>query len=54
MGVSTYSIEVNAPLRAVHHQCTQFEKSPSFMEGVEEVRREGTNRPSWSEEGMTS
>ena len=50
MGASTYSIEVNAPLRAVHHQWTQLEKSPRFIEGVEEVRQEGTNRPSWSEE----
>jgi uncharacterized membrane protein len=33
------SIEVNAPLREVYNQWTQFEDFPRFMEGVEEVRQ---------------
>jgi uncharacterized protein (TIGR02271 family) len=47
MGVSTHSIEVNAPLKAVYNQWTQFEEFPHFMEGVEEVRQEGKNRLFW-------
>jgi uncharacterized membrane protein len=47
MGVSTHSIEVNAPLRAVYNQWTQFEEFPHFMEGVEEVRQEGKKRLFW-------
>lgn len=33
------SIEVNAPLRQVYNQWTQFEEFPNFMEGVREVRQ---------------
>ena len=33
------SIEVNVPVRTAYDQWTQFEKFPSFMEGVEEVRQ---------------
>jgi uncharacterized membrane protein len=33
------SIEVDAPLREVYNQWTQFEDFPRFMEGVEEVRQ---------------
>jgi hypothetical protein len=44
MGVSTHSIEVNAPLTAVYNQWTQFEEFPHFMDGVEEVRQEGGER----------
>jgi uncharacterized protein (TIGR02271 family) len=47
MGVSTHSIEVNAPLRAVYNQWTQFEEFPHFMEGVEEVRQEGEKFLFW-------
>jgi uncharacterized protein (TIGR02271 family) len=47
MGVSTHSIEVNAPLKAVYNQWTQFEEFPHFMEGVEEVRQEGKKRLFW-------
>jgi hypothetical protein len=47
MGVSTHSIEVNAPLRAVYNQWTQFEEFPRFMEGVEEVRQEDRKRLFW-------
>jgi polyketide cyclase/dehydrase/lipid transport protein len=46
-GVSSHSIEVNAPLRAVYNQWTQFEEFPRFMEGVEEVRQEGEKRLFW-------
>jgi len=47
MGSSNHSIEVNAPLRAVYNQWTQFEEFPRFMEGVEEVRQEGDKRLLW-------
>lgn len=33
------SIEVQAPLREVYDQWTQFEEFPRFMEGVEQVRQ---------------
>ena len=33
------SIEVQAPLRTVYNQWTQFEEFPRFMEGVDEVRQ---------------
>ena len=32
-------IEVNAPLRSVYNQWTQFEEFPAFMDGVREVRQ---------------
>jgi uncharacterized membrane protein len=32
-------IEVNAPLRSVYNQWTQFEEFPEFMDGVQEVRQ---------------
>jgi uncharacterized membrane protein len=41
------SIEVNAPLRAVYNQWTQFEDFPRFMEGVEEVRQLDDKRLHW-------
>jgi uncharacterized protein (TIGR02271 family) len=47
MGATTHTIEVNAPLRAVYNQWTQFEEFPRFMEGVEEVRQEGDKRLFW-------
>jgi uncharacterized protein (TIGR02271 family) len=47
MGATTHSIEVNAPLRAVYNQWTQFEEFPRFMEGIEEVRQEGEKRLLW-------
>jgi uncharacterized protein YndB with AHSA1/START domain len=47
MGSITHSIVVNAPLRVVYNQWTQFEEFPLFMEGVEEVRQEGDKRLSW-------
>jgi len=33
------SVEVEAPLRAVYDQWTQFEEFPRFMQGVEEIRQ---------------
>jgi hypothetical protein len=47
MGSTTHSIEVNAPLRVVYNQWTQFEEFPRFMEGVAEVRQDGPNRLFW-------
>lgn len=47
MGATTHSIEVNAPLRVVYNQWTQFEEFPCFMEGVEEVRQESDKRLLW-------
>ena len=41
------SIEVNAPLRAVYNQWTQFEDFPRFMEGVKEVRQLDDKRLHW-------
>jgi uncharacterized membrane protein len=41
------SIEVDAPLRAVYNQWTQFEQFPNFMEGVEEVRQLDDKRLYW-------
>src|SRR5437660_8200385 len=41
------SIEVNAPLRAVYNQWTQFETFPAFMEGVEEVKQLDDKRLHW-------
>jgi uncharacterized membrane protein len=47
MAASTHFIEVNAPLRAVYNQWTQFEEFPQFMEGVEEVRQQGEKHLFW-------
>jgi uncharacterized membrane protein len=47
MGATTQSIEVDAPLRAVYNQWTQFEEFPRFMEGVEEVRQQGDKHLFW-------
>ena len=41
------SIEVEAPMREVYNQWTQFEEFPKFMEGVEEVRQLGDKRLYW-------
>ena len=48
MGETTHSIEINAPLRAVYDQWTQFEEFPRFMEGVEEVRQDGPRNLFWT------
>src|SRR5246127_365746 len=47
MAAATHWIEVNAPLRAVYNQWTQFEEFPLFMEGVEQVLQEGEKRLFW-------
>ena len=39
MSTIEQSVEVNAPLRTVYNQWTQFEEFPRFMDGVEEVRQ---------------
>jgi len=41
------SIEVEAPLREVYNQWTQFEEFPKFMDGVEEVRQLDDKRLFW-------
>jgi uncharacterized protein YndB with AHSA1/START domain len=47
MGSTTHSIDVNAPLRAVYKQWTQFEEFPRFMEGVVEIRPQGPRTLFW-------
>jgi uncharacterized protein YndB with AHSA1/START domain len=47
MGATTHSIDINAPVRAVYNQWTQFEEFPRFMEGVEEVRQDGPRNLFW-------
>jgi uncharacterized protein YndB with AHSA1/START domain len=47
MGATTHSLEVNAPLRAVYNQWTQFEEFPRFMEGVREIRQHGARTLFW-------
>lgn len=44
------SIEVNAPLRAVYNQWTQFEAFPRFMEGVKEVQQIDDTHLHWHAE----
>ena len=41
------SIEVNAPVRTVYNQWTQFEEFPRFMEGVEHVKQLDDKRLHW-------
>ena len=41
------SIEVQAPLRAVYDQWTQFEEFPEFMDGVETVEQLDETRLRW-------
>jgi uncharacterized membrane protein len=41
------SIEIEAPVRTVYNQWTQFERFPQFMEGVEEVRQLDDKRLHW-------
>jgi uncharacterized membrane protein len=44
------TIEVNAPLRAVYNQWTQFEDFPHFMQGVKEVRQLDDTHVYWHAE----
>ena len=41
------SIEVEAPLRTVYNQWTQFEEFPRFMEGVEQVTQVDDTHLRW-------
>jgi len=41
------SIEVEAPLKAVYNQWTQFEEFPRFMDGVKSVTQLGDDRVHW-------
>jgi uncharacterized membrane protein len=47
MSVVEKTIEVEAPVRAVYNQWTQFEEFPRFMEGVREVRQLDDQRLHW-------
>ena len=47
MATIEQSIEVDAPLRAVYNQWTQFEDFPRFMEGVKEVHQLDDSRLHW-------
>jgi uncharacterized membrane protein len=42
-----HSIEVDAPVRVVYNQWTQFEEFPRFMEGVERVEQVDDKRIRW-------
>ena len=44
------TIDVDAPLRAVYNQWTQFEEFPSFMEGVKHVRQIDDTHVHWHAE----
>jgi len=44
------TIEVDAPLRAVYNQWTQFEEFPRFMDGVKEVRQIDDTHVHWHAE----
>ncbi len=41
------SVEVQAPVRSVYNQWTQFEEFPRFMEGVERVVQQGDRNLHW-------
>ena len=44
------SIDVEAPIRAVYDQWTQFEEFPQFMDGVEQIRQLDDRRLHWTAE----
>jgi uncharacterized membrane protein len=44
------AIEVEAPIRTVYNQWTQFEEFPRFMQGVEEVKQLDDKRLRWRAE----
>ena len=44
------SIQVDAPVRAVYNQWTQFEEFPQFMEGVSEIRQLSDSMTHWKTE----
>lgn len=41
------TIRVNAPVRTVYNQWTQFEEFPRFMEGVKEIRQLDDSHVHW-------
>lgn len=41
------SIMVDVPVRTVYEKWTDFEDFPRFMEGIEEVRKTGSNELHW-------
>ncbi|MBA4147852.1 MAG: SRPBCC family protein [Verrucomicrobia bacterium] len=41
------SIDVNAPIRAVYNQWTQFEEFPRFMDGIDQVQQLDNVRLHW-------
>jgi uncharacterized membrane protein len=47
MSIIEKSIDVDAPVRTVYNQWTQFEDFPRFMEGVERVEQLGDTRLHW-------
>ena len=50
MSTIEQSIEVEAPVRPVYNQWTQFEEFPRFMEGVEQVKQLDDTRLEWKAE----
>ena len=40
-------VEVDAPLRAVYNQWTQFEEFPMFMDGIKSVTQISPNKTHW-------
>ena len=50
MATIEQSTEVNATLRAVYNQWTQFEDFPKFMEGVKSVHQLDDKRLQWTAE----
>jgi uncharacterized membrane protein len=47
MSTIEQSIEVEAPVRAVYNQWTQFEEFPRFMEGIDEVTQLDATHLHW-------
>ena len=47
MATIEQTVEVEAPIRTVYDQWTQFEQFPQFMGGVEEVRQVGDRLTHW-------
>ncbi|MEW2352869.1 SRPBCC family protein [Spirillospora sp. NPDC029432] len=47
MSTITESVDVDAPVRAVYDQWTQFEDFPHFMEGVKEIRQLDDTSTHW-------
>jgi uncharacterized membrane protein len=47
MQIIDQSIDVDADIRSVYNQWTQFESFPEFMEGIEEVRQLDDKRLHW-------